>query len=161
VAMGAAVRLGAVGPAEVGGIPPPGAGHLSLLQFGFPPDAGAGAAPAAAFLLLALAPALVAWSLARELRRRPPAGEQDALAAGFAAAGGFAAAALAGALASAVWLTAVASDLARPGGTLVARPSVTGTAGLAFVWGLVGGLGAAVLLRRRHRPRDRAGPAVA
>ena len=161
VAMGAAVRLVAVGPAEVGGIPPPGAGHLSLLHFGFPPEPGAGAAPGAAFLLLALAPALVAWSLGRELRRRPPGEEQDALAAGFAAAGGFAAAALAGAVASSIWLVAVASDLTRPGGMLVARPSVAGTLGLAFVWGLVGGLGAALVVARRRGPREGDGPAVA
>jgi hypothetical protein len=168
VAMGAAVRLVAVGPAEVGGIPPPGAGHVSLLHFGFPPEPGAGAAPAAAFLLLALGPALVAWSLGRELRRRPPEEEQDALAAGFAAAGGFAAAALAGAVASSIWLMAVASDLSRPGGMLVARPSVVGTVGLALVWGLVGGLGAALVLARRRGsgdgargPRGGGGPGVA
>jgi hypothetical protein len=161
VAMGAAVRLVAVGPAEVGGIPPPGAGHLSLLHFGFPPEPGAGAAPAVAFALLALAPALVAWSLGRELRRRPPAEEQDALAAGFAAAGGFAAAALAGAVASALWLAAAASDLARPGGMLVARPSVVGTVGVALVWGLVGGLGAALFLNRGRSPHDDDGPGVA
>ncbi|HEX2191811.1 MAG TPA: hypothetical protein VHH09_01325 [Acidimicrobiales bacterium] len=161
VAMGASVRLTAVGPAEVGGIPPGGAGHLSLLHFGFPPDDGAGAAPAVAFVLLALAPALVAWSLGRELRRRPAAEEQDALAAAFACAAGFSAAALAGAVASAVWLSAIASDLARPGGMLVARPSVVGTLGLAVVWGLLGALGAALLLSRRRGPRDRDGPAVA
>ena len=161
VAMGASVRLTAVGPAEVGGIPPGGAGHLSLLHFGFPPEGGAGAAPTAVFLLLALAPALVAWSLFRELRRRPPAEEQDAIAAAFACAAGFAAAALAGAVASAIWLTAIASDLARPGGMLVARPSVVGTLGLAMVWGLLGALGAALLLSRRPGPRDRDGPGVA
>ena len=161
VAMGAAVRLVAVGPAEVGGIPPGGAGPLSLLHFGFPPEAGTGAAPAVVFLLLALAPALVAWSLGRELRRRPPAEEQDALAAGFAAAGGFAAAALAGAVASRIWLMAAASDLTRPGGMLVARPSVGGTLGLALVWGLLGGLGAALVVARRRGPRRGDGPAVA
>jgi hypothetical protein len=168
VAMGAAVDLVAAGPAEVGGIAPPDAGHLSLLRFGFPPEPGAGAAPAAAFLLLALAPALVAWSLGRELRRRPPDEEQDALAAGFAAAGGFAAAALAGAVASSIWIVAVSSDLARPGGMLVARPSVGGTLGLGLVWGLVGGLGAALAVARHRGPREGAagppgdgGPAVA
>ena len=161
VAMGAAVGLEAAGPAEVGGIAPPGAGHVSLLHFGFPPKPGAGAAPVAAFGLLALAPALVAWSLGRELGRRPPEEEQDALAAGFAAAGGFAGAALAGAVASRIWLMAAASDLTRPGGMLVARPSVGGTLGLALVWGLLGGLGAALVVARRRGPRRGAGPAVA
>ncbi|HWC11705.1 MAG TPA: hypothetical protein VG455_10825, partial [Acidimicrobiales bacterium] len=72
------------------------------------------------------------------------------------------------ALASAIWVTAVASDLARPGGTLVARPSVVGTAAVALVWGLIGGLGAALVLGRRRGPREGAdgphgdgGPAVA
>ncbi|HYX43760.1 MAG TPA: hypothetical protein VE760_01870, partial [Acidimicrobiales bacterium] len=95
----------------------------------------------------------------RELRRRPPEDEQDALAAGFAAAGGFATAALAGAVASSIWLMAAASDLPRPGGMLVARPSVAGTLGLAFVWGLAGGLGAALVAAGRRHPRgDVGGP---
>jgi len=131
-AMGAAIGLGS--------------GHTSLLKFGFPPSSSAGAAPVPFFLLLVVAPAVVAWTVWRRLERDRPATQQEVMKVGFAIAIAFSLVAWLAALVSRVVLTtgATKSGSSRGTGTfLVARPSVGGVLGLSLLWALLGGLGAA------------------
>jgi len=131
-AMGAAIGLGS--------------GHTSLLRFGFPPGSGAGAAPVPFFLLLVVAPAVVAWTVWRRLEKDRPSTQQEVMKVGFAIAIAFSLVAWLAALVSRVLLTtgATKSGSSRGTGTfLVARPSVGGVLGLSLLWALLGGLGAA------------------
>lgn len=140
-AMGAAIDLGV--------------GHTSLFHFGFPPSSDAGAAPVPFFLLLAVAPAVVAWMVWRRLERERPSTEQDVMRTGFIIAISFAVVAFVLALLSQVALGAVGfkEDDFVGTGALIARPSVTGVLGLGLLWGLVGGLGAAFYWATQHRVR--------
>jgi hypothetical protein len=145
------VTMGVVGAAyALGAAIGLASGHTSLLHFGFPPQADAGAAPVPFFLLLAVAPALVAWTVLSRLDRDQPASEQDATKTGFLVAIGFAATAWVAALLSRVVLGA--GVLGGDGASvfLVARPSPAGVIGLGLLWGLVGGLGASYYWARQR-----------
>jgi hypothetical protein len=160
-AMGAALGLGSLFGQPVG--------HLSLVHFGLPPAAGAGAAPVWLFVVLLAAPAAVGLTVWRRLERLRPTQEQDALAAGAATAAGFALCAWFLALVGRITLLAAISPpgagsqsatlaLLRgrgPGaGTFVAaQPNPVSVFFLALFWALAGGLGAAFLWASRHQAR--------
>jgi hypothetical protein len=162
---GAALLDGAMG-AGLGGV----TGHTSLAHFGLPAGPEAGAAPIWVFVAVGLAPAAVAATVWRRLERERPVEEQGALAVGAATAAGFAAAAWLGALVGRIVVLAVVVGAAEAGrfpasggfglptgeriGTLVSlRPNPAAVLGLALVWGLAGGLGAAFLWASRHHAR--------
>jgi len=162
VAMGGAVGLGSVFAQP--------AGHLSLVHFGLPPGADAGAAPAWLFVVMLAAPGAVALTVWRRLEHLRPTQEQDALAVGAATAAGFAAMAWLLALVGRIVLLAAiapptvsgqsASALALlrgrgPGvGTFVtAQPNPVSVFFLALFWALAGGLGAAFFWASRHQAR--------
>jgi hypothetical protein len=143
-------------------------GHTSLVHFGLPAGPDAGAAPGWLFVAVALVPAAVAAAVWRRLERARPVDEQGALAVGAATALGFAVTAwLASLLSRVVLLSAVTGP--RPGptltplpaptgririGTLIAlRPNPAAVLGLALLWCLAGGLGAAFLWASRHNAR--------
>jgi hypothetical protein len=164
---GAALLDGAMG-AGLGGV----AGHTSLAHFGLPAGPDAGAAPIWVFVAVVLAPAAVAATVWRRLERERPAEEQGALTVGAATAAGFAAAAWLGALVGRIVVLAVVIGDASDGrfptsggfglpageriGTLVSlRPNPAAVLGLALVWGLAGGLGAAFFWASRHNARWR------
>ena len=145
-AMGAAIEL-----AE---------GHTSLFHFGFPPDFEAGAAPAPFFVLLALAPAVVAWTVWQRLERERPTTEQDVMRTGFVVAIAFAVVGWVTSLLSRVVLVAVVTNEnfeSGEGTFLAARPSVTGVLGLSLLWAIVGGLGAAFYWASTHGVRWKGG----
>jgi hypothetical protein len=167
VAMGAAVGLGSVFAQP--------AGHLSLVHFGLPPGADAGAAPAWLFVVMLAAPGAVALTVWRRLDHLRPAQEQDALAVGAGTAAGFAAMAWLLALVGRIVLLAAiapptvsgqsASALALlrgrgPGvGTFVtAQPNPVSVFFLALFWALAGGLAAAFLWASRHHARWQVSP---
>ena len=118
--------------------------HLSLFHIGFPPGPDAGAAPLPAFLVLALAPALVAWSVLLYLRSGPGPSRTNVPAVVAGAALGFAAAAWLGAVASGISVAAVADHLPRPRGLLVSRAGAGGAFGLGLLWGALGAAAAAL-----------------
>jgi len=167
VAMGAAVGLGSVFAQP--------AGHLSLVHFGLPPAADAGAAPAWLFVVMLAAPAAVGFTVWRRLEHLRPEQEQEALGIGAATAAGFAAMAWLLALVGRIVLLAAiappgalgrsASPLALlrgrgPGvGTFVsAQPNPVSVFFLALFWALIGGLGAAFLWASRHHARWQLSP---
>lgn len=165
---GAALLDGTMG-AALGGV----SGHTSLSNFGMPAGPEAGAAPVWVFLTVLLAPAAVGATVWRRLERERPAEEQGALSVGAATAVGFAASAWLAALVGRIVLLAVVLrvselDRAFPGsrplgsqfpagervGTLISlRPNPAAVLGLALLWGLIGGLGAAFLWAARHNAR--------
>jgi hypothetical protein len=168
LSFGAALADGAMG-AALGGV----TGHSSLLHFGLPAGEGAGAAPIWLFVVVALAPAAVAVNVWRRLERERPAEEQGALAVGAVAGVGFATAAWLAALVGRIvvlasvnqpeggWFNYAPQTGARfrPFGSgrvstlVIARPDPAAVLGLALVWGLAGGLGAAFLWASRHHAR--------
>jgi hypothetical protein len=166
LSFGAALVDGAMGVA-LGGV----SGHTSLFHFGLPAGPGSGAAPAWLFAALALAPAAVGATVWRRLDRQRPADEQGALSAGALTGVGFAAAAWLTALVGRIVLLASVADRAggwfgyAPGNgarfdpgapvahLVVARPDPAAVLGLALLWGLAGGLGAAFLWASRHNAR--------
>ncbi len=123
-----------------------GAGsHTSLLQFGLPAAPGSGAAPAWLFATMLLAPAVVALAVGRRLGR-------VTLSAyvGPTVAGG--------------WSPFQTLERSMHPVAVVARPNPASVLGLALLWGLAGGLGAAFLWASRHNARwklDGAGVAPA
>jgi hypothetical protein len=146
------------------------AGHTSLARFGLPPGSEAGAAPAWLFVVLLVAPAIVAVTVWRRLERARPAQEQEAVAIGAYTAVGFAGAAWLLAVVSRILvLAAIAPSRSRSGsasllalltgqgegvGTLVAaRPNPVSVLFLSLVWALAGGLGAAFVWATRHGAR--------
>lgn len=166
---GAALLDAAMG-AALGGV----GGHTSLVRFGMPAGADAGAAPVWVYVAVLLAPAAVAATVWRRLERDRPAEEQGALAVGAATAVGFAAAAWLAALVGRIVVLAGVSridgmsgsgifpgspppglaDARETAGALVAlRPNPAAVLGLALLWGLIGGLGAAFLWASRHNAR--------
>ena len=167
-AMGAALGLGSLFGQPVG--------HVSLVHFGLPPAADAGAAPAWLFAVLLVAPAAVAAVVWRHLEQTRPSQEQDALAAGAATAAGFAGAAWLLAMVGRISLLAAVAPTNTSGdnsallllrgrgsgiGTLVsAQPNPMSVLFLALVWGLAGGLGAAFLWASRHNARWQVGQDV-
>jgi hypothetical protein len=170
LSFGAALLDGAMGAALAGLN-----GHTSLAHFGLPAVPGAGAAPAWLFAVVVLAPAAVAATVWRRLERERPTEEQGALAIGAATGVGFAAAAWLAALVGRVVLLASVARIGAgwfgyaPGsgarftdertvGTLVSlRPNPAAVLGLALLWGLAGGLGAAFLWASRHQARWQVG----
>ena len=166
LSFGAALADGAMG-AALGAV----GGHTSLFHFGLPAGPGSAAAPAWLFAALALAPAAVGATVWRRLDRERPAEEQGALAVGAVTGIGFAAAAWLAALVGRIVVLASVVDRAggwfgyapgmglrfEPGGPfgrlVVARPDPAAVLGLALLWGLAGGLGAAVLWASRHNAR--------
>jgi hypothetical protein len=166
LSFGAALVDGAMG-AALGGL----SGHTSLFHFGLPAGPGSGAAPAWLFAALALAPAAVGATVWRRLDRQRPADEQGALSVGALTGVGFAAAAWLTALVGRIVLLASVADRAggwfgyAPGNgarfdpgapvahLVVARPDPAAVLGLALLWGLAGGLGAAFLWASRHNAR--------
>jgi hypothetical protein len=162
--LGAVLADGAMGAALAGVV-----GHSSLSQFGLPAQPGSAAAPAWLFAALLLAPAVAALTTWRRLDRDRPADEQGALATGAAVGAGFAAAAWVAALVGRVALVAFVGPNAGGGwfgptgrfapalrGAVVqAQPNPATVLGLALLWGLGGGLGAAFLWTSRHGVRWR------
>lgn len=127
-------------------------GHVSLLKFGFPPGVDAGAAPLPVFLLVLIAPAVVAWLVQRRLESEKPGTEQDAIKIGFAVAIAFALTAWFAVLLNRVALSAFIRDEAGDvvAAFVFARPSPGAVFGLALVSGLVGGLGMAFVWARQQ-----------
>jgi hypothetical protein len=162
--LGAALVDGAMG-AGLAGV----RGHTSLAHFGMPAGPDAGAAPIWVFVALALALAAVAVAVWRRLEREQPAEEQGALAVGAATAAGFAAAAWLAALVGRVVVLAattgprdevfnqlpgrVVPGPTRVGTLLALRPNPAAVLGLALMWGMAAGLGAAFLWASRHNAR--------
>lgn len=134
--------------------------HVSFPHWGFPPVEDAGSAPPYLLVLLVLAPVAVGWMAYRWLERRPAKSEQDLWSVGFLVALGFALASFVGALFGRILLAAFTDDLDR-GGVLFIRPSIAAALGLGLLWGIVGGLGGAVLWARRHGMSVVAAPASA
>jgi hypothetical protein len=166
LSFGAALADGAMG-AALGGV----GRHTSLFHFGLPAGPGSAAAPAWLFAALVLAPAAVGATVWRRLDRERPAEEQGALAVGAMTGVGFAAAAWLAALVGRIVLLAFVADRAGgwfgyapgtsarfdPGAPLarlvVARPDPAAVLGVALLWGLAGGLGAAFVWASRHNAR--------
>jgi hypothetical protein len=160
-----AVLVDAAMGAALGGV----SGHISLFHFGLPAGPGAGAAPGWLFVALALVPAAVAAAVWRRLDRVRPADEQGALTVGAATAVGFAFTAWLAALVGRVVVLAAVNrsatgPLGYPGGggpdfrssvgsLVAARPNPAAVLGLALLWCLAGGLGAAFLWASRHNAR--------
>lgn len=137
VAMGGAVaRLGS---------------HTSLLHWGSYEAPGDGNAPAPLFLLLALAPAAVAWLTWRRLERERPAVEQQVLQVSTAVAAGFVVTA---------WLLSLLGRIERIAVDPVVQPSPRGAFGLGLVWAALGAAGAALYWSRAHGIRGSLLPAV-
>ncbi len=168
---GAALLDAAMG-AALGGV----SRHTSLMHFGMPAGADAGAAPIWVFVTMLLVPGVVAAGVWRRLERERPAEEQGALVVGAVTAAGFAVAAWIAALVGrVVVLAAVTKPISKafpangglrfdtpavqfPGpvrvGTLVSlRPNPAAVLGLALVWAMAGGLGAAFVWASRHNAR--------
>ncbi|HEV7865067.1 MAG TPA: hypothetical protein VGR20_20390, partial [Acidimicrobiia bacterium] len=157
--LGAAVADGAMGAALAGG-----GGHTSLFHFGLPAGPASGAAPAWLFAALLLAPVTVGAAVWRRLGRDRPADEQRALATGAAVAAGFAGAAWLAALVGRValiayvgptleggWLGSLAGLRAGMHGAAVdLRPNPASVLGLSLMWGVAGGVGAALVWAGRH-----------
>jgi len=162
LSLGAALADAAMG-AALAGID----GHSSLLHFGLPARAGSGSAPLWLFLVLLLAPALVGLAVWRRLERDHPGDEQRALVTGATVAAGFAGAAWLAALIGRItlvayvgpndsgWFSAPPAELRHSvhGAAVVARPDPGSVLGLALLWGLIGGVGAAVVWASRHGAR--------
>ena len=161
--LGAALADGAMG-AALAGI----TGHSSLLHFGLPARPDSGAAPLWLFVVVLLAPAVVALAVWRRLNRDRPADEQRALATGATVAAGFAGAAWLAALVGRValiafvgpnrrleWFSAPPAAVRRSvhGAAVIARADPGSVLGLSLIWGLIGGLGAAVVWAVRHGAR--------
>jgi hypothetical protein len=129
--------------------------HISLFDFGLPPDDDAEAAPPWLWATLLAAPLAVAIAARRWFRGRDLANGGAVLGSGLSIAGGFAVAAWAGAL-----LAPLVGGAYLIGGeeapiirAVVARPSVAATFGLALLAGLLGaGAVAAVVARQRGFP---------
>lgn len=174
LSFGAALADGAMG-AALAGI----RGYTSLVHFGLPARPESGAAPAWLMAALLVAPAVVAVAVWRHLERSRPAEEQGALVVGAATAAGFAGAAWVAALIGRVAVVAAvgrpqnpfsgylpqvighlgAGALGSVGAVVVARPNPASVLGLALLWGLAGGLGAAAAWAAVHGVRWRvAGP---
>ena len=159
LAMGGSVGLGEAPPEDSEFVTGVITDHVSLLHWGFPPGGDPGSAPPYLYVLLALAPAAAGWMAYRWLQRRPASTEQDLWSVGFLVALGFALASFVGALFGRILLSAFTDDFER-GGILFARPSVAAALGLGLLWGIVGGLGGALLWGRRQGMTviSRAGP---
>ena len=149
LAMGGAVGLGEAPSEDTEFVAGVITDHVSLFHWGFPPGADPGSAPPYLFVLLALAPAAAGWMAYRCLQRRPARTEQDLWSVGFLVALGFAVASFVGALFGRILLSAFTDDFER-GGILFARPSVAAALGLGLLWGIVGGLGGALLWGQRQ-----------
>lgn len=133
------------------------ASHTSLLHWGSYDAPGDGNAPAPLFLLLALAPAVVAWAAYRLLERQRPTDEQHVLSVATAVAGGFVLTA---------WLFSFLGRIDRLSVDPVVQPSPRGAFGLGLLWAAVGAAGAAFLWSRRRgvswkllQPQTAASPA--
>jgi hypothetical protein len=124
--------------------------HVSLLHWGLPPTAGAGAADAVAFVLLALAPLTVAWATWRTLEREHPQNEQEVFLRAFLVAIGFAVTAWMAALFGRTLLAAIASHWRREVGVALVRPAVASSFGLALLWGIAGAVSTAFAWSRRR-----------
>jgi hypothetical protein len=161
--LGAGLADGAMGAALAGV-----RGHSSLLHFGLPAHPESGAAPLWLFVVVLIAPAVVALTVWRRLHRDRPVDEQRALATGGTVAAGFAGAAWLAALVGRVtliayvgpnraggWFSAPPAEVRRSvhGAAIIARADPGSVLGLSLMWGLIGGLGAAVVWAVRHGAR--------
>ena len=166
LSLGVAVADAAMG-AALAGI----RGYTSLFHFGLPARPDSGAAPAWLMVALLIAPALVAAGVWRRLERDRPADEQGALTVGALMAAGFAGAAW---LAALIGRVAVVAYVGRPqnplslpqivghlgagrlglvGAIVVIGPKPVSVLGLSLLWGLAGGLGAALVWAALHGVR--------
>jgi hypothetical protein len=123
-------------------------GYVSLFHFGLPAGPDAGAAPPYLFVVLAVAPIAVGWSVVRALDASRPRDEQQTLGVALEATLAFAVVAWLGALAGRVNVGGfsvrdVFTDADGIGGVLVLRPSAGAALGLGFAWALLGAFAAA------------------
>jgi len=117
------------------------ASHTSLLHWGSYDAPGDGNAPVPLFLLLALAPALVAWVTYRRLEQQRPTDEQTVLSTATAIVGGFVVTA---------WLLSFFGRIERLSVDPIVQPSPRGAFGLGLLWAAVGAAGAAFLWSKRR-----------
>lgn len=117
-----------------------GAGHVSLLNFGFPPGLGAGSAPVYWFVALAAAPVLVWITTRRRLASAAPDSDERLFAVCVPIALGFAGTAWVAAAISEFSLAGGAHDIARGFAAVALEPSLGAALGFGLLWGAVGAL---------------------
>jgi hypothetical protein len=154
IALGGSVRFTSANFLAGNGLNSGLSGHVSLMHFGFPAAHDAGSAPIFWFVLVLAPLVAVGWSVMRQLDKVRPSTEQAVLGVGLQAAIGFAAIAWVASIFGRVEL--VGLGIRHPGnpdgvaGSLLLRPSAGAAIGLGLVWGLIGGLGAALWWGSTH-----------
>lgn len=122
--------------------------HMSVFHLGIVSD---GASPGFLVAVLVVVPIALGILVYRHLSKRQVSSEQQALRVGFAATVGLILTNVVAAVIGQVGLSGDLGSYERSGGFVITEQSMVAAIGLGAIWGLIGGLGAALLWSRIHR----------